>query len=745
MRYQLTIDSVARDLGDNTGEYVYTLAINRSEHSGTPDPSLAWSLTAIDAFGQTSPAAASTAINAAPATAPTSVSLVGGFTAITASVNPGTLPPDFVSYRYRIIQTSPVVADVIIDQTTTVLVRSVDATATYQVAVAIRDAFDQIGPEATSGTAFVESISIGSLRTEAAYFDSIGTNVDTLKTALADDNRISGGISYTANAAWRWIQMYRPFLERTRRATAALNVTGGTTSVYLRTSTDGGATWRYWSGPLVNGRTLTSVATEAAAQTAAVSWSTVTSQRLEFPVTAEARSAELWFRNTTNTTRVDEYYWRRLAEVDDLYVEVLSGITANLGTITAGTIIGTTIQTATSGARVEMTPTGLRTYDSAGTIQVEATTANDGALTAGAGTVRLDSTGMRILTTNTPQDKQDISWFDPTLATKYGRIGLDTTSGMVMESLSSLGPNRYALVRAGDAVMSTDHRSGTATASLGVGTGSVSLRSTGFLFITVASTVITGNLSASGTLSAGATTITGATTISSTLSAGALTSTLTSGDVRTVERGTAIDLNIRGNSGKASALSFIENGVADRWVIYTKPGDAHLYFDVGGFTSSATGFQMTNDGGLLAKANSAIGALGTPPVSTRLLVRGAGTSSATNALSVQNSGLTTLMSMRDDGLPTVNQAWTISSDRRLKRQIVPITSALDILALLNPVRYGLRADTGNTLHAGLIADEVQRVIPHLIDTGDDGYQSLRYNDLIAYLIRAVQELHERIV
>ena len=46
----------------------------------------------------------------------------------------------------------------------------------------------------------------------------------------------------------------------------------------------------------------------------------------------------------------------------------LSAISANIGTITSGTITGTTVRTSASGNRVEMTAGGLTVYDSGGAI-----------------------------------------------------------------------------------------------------------------------------------------------------------------------------------------------------------------------------------------------------------------------------------------------------------------------------------------------------------------------------------------
>jgi hypothetical protein len=75
-------------------------------------------------------------------------------------------------------------------------------------------------------------------------------------------------------------------------------------------------------------------------------------------------------------------------------VSQLSAISADLGTITAGTVTGAVLQTATSGARVVIdSSNGLRGFNSGGTLQVQISNAT-GKLTAGAGAVTLDSSGI---------------------------------------------------------------------------------------------------------------------------------------------------------------------------------------------------------------------------------------------------------------------------------------------------------------------------------------------------------------
>lgn len=94
-------------------------------------------------------------------------------------------------------------------------------------------------------------------------------------------------------------------------------------------------------------------------------------------------------------------------------------------------------------------------------------------------------------------------------------------------------------------------------------------------------------------------------------------------------------------------------------------------------------------------------------------------------------------------------AFSASSDRRLKTNINDLKFGLELINSLRPVMY-IRNGMENTgLEMGLIAQEVQAVIEKsvdekmgLISQSSDGYLTLRYNDIIAPLIKAVQELSQ---
>jgi len=97
----------------------------------------------------------------------------------------------------------------------------------------------------------------------------------------------------------------------------------------------------------------------------------------------------------------------------------------------------------------------------------------------------------------------------------------------------------------------------------------------------------------------------------------------------------------------------------------------------------------------------------------------------------------------------VQVAWTVTSDRKLKENILPSPLGLSFISKLNPVSYTRKNDESQKTEYGLIAQEVEEVLKEegAVNTGmitvtDNGDYELRYNDLLAPMIKAIQELKE---
>ncbi len=82
-----------------------------------------------------------------------------------------------------------------------------------------------------------------------------------------------------------------------------------------------------------------------------------------------------------------------------------------------------------------------------------------------------------------------------------------------------------------------------------------------------------------------------------------------------------------------------------------------------------------------------------------------------------------------------------TSDIRMKTNIKDLNYGLKEILKLNPVTFNWKGEESEPLKIGLIAQEVQKVIPEVIKEGDDLDKRLGifYSDIIPILIRGIQE------
>jgi Chaperone of endosialidase len=88
---------------------------------------------------------------------------------------------------------------------------------------------------------------------------------------------------------------------------------------------------------------------------------------------------------------------------------------------------------------------------------------------------------------------------------------------------------------------------------------------------------------------------------------------------------------------------------------------------------------------------------------------------------------------------------TAYSDRRLKDNIETITDALNKLTQVRGVTY-TRTDMEDTLtrHTGVIAQELESVLPEAVMTDSDGIKSVAYGNVIGLLIESIKELNDKV-
>ena len=92
-----------------------------------------------------------------------------------------------------------------------------------------------------------------------------------------------------------------------------------------------------------------------------------------------------------------------------------------------------------------------------------------------------------------------------------------------------------------------------------------------------------------------------------------------------------------------------------------------------------------------------------------------------------------------------------SSDKTLKENISNIENPLDKISKLNGVYYNWtfeaqekHAHFGKEKEVGVIAQDVEQVLPEIVATREDGTKAVKYERLCALLIESVKELKKEI-
>jgi hypothetical protein len=176
-----------------------------------------------------------------------------------------------------------------------------------------------------------------------------------------------------------------------------------------------------------------------------------------------------------------------------------------------------------------------------------------------------------------------------------------------------------------------------------------------------------------------------------------------------------------------------------RWIGQTVTTASILTFN-SVITQSTTGLKAENPSNYNQYTLYTWNGIAQPAASTGW---GISTGNGSGTLTFDNSGNLTV-----NGNIT---AYYSSSDRRLKENINEITGALDIVISLTGVTYDWTEDYLSKIPAsasksdiGLIAQDVQKIVPDVVYDKGDGYLAIRYEKLVPLLIEAVKEQKQTI-
>jgi hypothetical protein len=91
-----------------------------------------------------------------------------------------------------------------------------------------------------------------------------------------------------------------------------------------------------------------------------------------------------------------------------------------------------------------------------------------------------------------------------------------------------------------------------------------------------------------------------------------------------------------------------------------------------------------------------------------------------------------------------------NSDMRWKKSVTPIDNALSLIERLQGVRFEWRSEEYQDKHfekgvqVGMIAQEVEQVLPEIVKADQDGSKAISYEKLTAVLVEALKEQNKKI-
>jgi len=248
----------------------------------------------------------------------------------------------------------------------------------------------------------------------------------------------------------------------------------------------------------------------------------------------------------------------------------------------------------------------------------------------------------------------------------------------------------------------------------------------------------------------------------------------TTGDYNTASGGSALFSNTTGSANTASGLQALfsnttgnENTASGFYALYsnttgnenTASGHVALYSNTTGSANTASGrsalFSNTtgdyntasgSDALLLnttGNNNTTFGYYAGSEITTGSNNIAIGnnaqvpTATSSNQIKIGNSSIT---------YAGVQVAWSLTSDKRWKSDIQPSNLGLDFISKLKPVSYTRNNDELKKREYGFIAQDLEETLNvsgasdnGIISKDDAGMYSVRYNDLMSPMVKAIQE------
>lgn len=84
-----------------------------------------------------------------------------------------------------------------------------------------------------------------------------------------------------------------------------------------------------------------------------------------------------------------------------------------------------------------------------------------------------------------------------------------------------------------------------------------------------------------------------------------------------------------------------------------------------------------------------------------------------------------------------------TSDEKIKTNVKTVDNALEKIINCRGVSFNY-IDNSNKQQIGVIAQEIEKIIPEIVDTNNNGFKNVNYLSIIGYLIEAIKDLNNKI-
>ena len=122
-----------------------------------------------------------------------------------------------------------------------------------------------------------------------------------------------------------------------------------------------------------------------------------------------------------------------------------------------------------------------------------------------------------------------------------------------------------------------------------------------------------------------------------------------------------------------------------------------------------------------------------------------GTNTLTQQLAIHYGSPALSILVEATGYVRMQYGFGQSSDERIKTNIKIIENALDKTLLLRGVEYNDIRIEPEKKKIGLIAQEVELIIPEVVRTSeDDGLKSIEYQNIVGLLVEAIKQLNNKV-